>query len=128
MKKIFMLALVVLIVYAGAQGVSILKARGKLAEVVADQLDCVGDDSPETVKKKLVDEARALGIDLHPANIQIKYEDTDARTPAQNFVAGFVTFVNKRVEIRLSYNASWAGMIPWPQEIESFKIRQIQAQ
>jgi hypothetical protein len=73
-----------------------------------------------------VDEARKLGIELSPSDIQIKYEDTDVRSVAQQYTARIATFVNKRAEIKLSYNA-YLAVIPLREEIEDFKIRQIQA-
>ena len=127
MKKVVTLAFVALIGYAVWQWVNILEARGSLAKVVNQQLDFVNETSQATVKQKLVDEAHKLGIELSSADIQIKYEDTDVRSVAQNFTARIAAFVNKRAEIKLSYNAYLAVIIPLRQEIEDFRIRQIQA-
>jgi hypothetical protein len=126
MKKIVTLAFVVLIGYAVWQWINILEAKGSLAKVVNQQLDFVNENSQPAVKQKLVDEARKLGIELSPTDIQIKYEDTEKRSVAQNFTARILTFVNKRAEIKLSYNA-YLAVIPLRQEIEDFRIRQIQA-
>ena len=127
MKK-FLIAVVVigLIWYTGSQLADIYKAKTDLAKVVDQQLDFVNESSQAAVKQKLVDEARKLGVDLSPADIHIKYEDTDVRSVAQNFTARIATFVNKRAEIKLSYNA-YLAVIPLRQEIEDSKIEHIQA-
>ena len=128
MKK-FLIAVVVigLIGYTVSRWADIDKAKTDLAKVVDQQLNSVDDNSQPAVKQKLVDEAGKLGIELSPADIQIKYEDTDVRSVAQKFTARIATFVNKRAEIKLSYNAYLVGMIPLRQEIEDSRIRQIQA-
>jgi hypothetical protein len=126
MKKLIgWLVVIGLVWYAASQWADIYKAKTDLAKVVDQQLNLVDDNSQPAVKQKLV--AHKLGIELSPADIQIKYEDTDVRSVAQNYTARIATFVNKRAEIKLSYNAYLVGMIPLRQEIEDFRIRQIQA-
>ena len=129
MKKLIGWVIVIgLIGYAVSRWADIYQAKTDLAKVVDQQLNSVDENSQPAVKQKLVDEARRLGIELSPADIQIKYEDTDVRSVAQNFVARIATFVNKRAEIKLSYNAYLVWIIPLRQEIEDFRVRQIQAQ
>ena len=127
MKKLIGWAIVIgLFWYTGSRWADIYKAKTDLAKVVNQQLDFINETSQPVVKQKLVDEARKLGIGLSPSNIQIKYEDTDVRSVAQQYTARIATFVNKRAEIKLSYNA-YLAVIPLREEIEDFKIRQIQA-
>ena len=122
---IIVVAVLVLIGYAVSQWVNNFKAKSDLAARVTEQLNFVDENSQPAVKQKLVDEARKVGIDLVPDNIQISYEDTDQQTMAEHFTAKVATFVNKRVTIRLSYTARLAG-IPLHQEIMDSHIRQIQ--
>ena len=127
MKKLIgWLVVIGLVWYAGSRWADIYQAKTDLAKVVDQQLNLVDEKSQPAVKQKLVDEARKLGIELSPADIQIKYEDSDVRSVAQNYTARIATFVNKRAEIKLSYNA-YLAVIPLRQEIEDFRIRQIQA-
>jgi hypothetical protein len=127
MKKLIGWAIVIgLFWYTGSRWADIYKAKTDLAKVVNQQLDFINETSQPVVKQKLVDEARKLGIELSPSDIQIKYEDTDVRSVAQQYTARIATFVNKRAEIKLSYNA-YLAVIPLREEIEDFKIRQIQA-
>jgi hypothetical protein len=126
----FLIVVVVigLIGYVGSRWADIYKTKTELAKVVEQQLSVVDDKSQPAVKHKLVDEASKLGIELSSADIQITFEDTDVRSVAQNLTARILTFVNKRAEIKLSYNAYLLGIIRLREEIEDFKIRQIQAQ
>ena len=134
MKKLIGWAIVIgLFWYTGSRWADIYKAKTDLAKVVNQQLDFINETSQPVVKQKLVDEARKLGIELSPSDIQIKYEDTDVRSVAQQYTARIATFVNKRAEIKLQiaqlnedYNA-YLAVIPLREEIEDFKIRQIQA-
>lgn len=125
----FLIAVVVigLIGYVVAQWTMIYRTRSDLAARAEQQLDLVDDKSQDMVKKKLVEEARKLGVTLVPADIQVKYENTAVRSLAQQYTAKIATFVNKRAAIQISYNARLVGFTR-PQKIEVFKIRQIQAQ
>jgi len=126
MKNFIIVAAIIVVVgYVTTQWANNFNAKNALAARVTEQLNFVDENSQPAVKQKLVDEARKVGIELDPANIQIAYEDTDQQTMAQHFTAKVATFVNKRVTIRLSYTARLAG-IPLHQEITDSHIRQIQ--
>ncbi len=126
--KTFLIVVIVigLIGYTASQLADIFNAKTNFAKVVDQQLNSVDENSQPAVKQNLVNEARKLGIELSLADIQIKYEDTDVHSVAQNLTARIATFVNKRAEIKLSYNA-YLMRIPIRQEIEDSRIRQIQA-
>ena len=127
MKTFLILVIVIgLIGYTASQLADIFNAKTNFAKVVDQQLNSVDENSQPAVKQNLVNEARKLGIELSLADIQIKYENTDVHSVAQNLTARIATFVNKRAEIKLSYNAHLMG-IPLRQEIEDSRIRQIQA-
>jgi hypothetical protein len=125
----FLIAVVVigLIGFVVSQWTGMLKTKNDLAARAEQQLDLVDDKSQEMVKKKLVEEARKLGVTVVPADIQVKYEDTDVRSLAQQYTAKIATFVNKRATIQISYNARFVGFTV-PEKIEVFKTRQISAQ
>ena len=128
MKGMIALVVVLLIGYAGLTWMKQFKTNGDFAERVDHELNFVDENSMGTVKQDLVNEAKKLGIDLKPADIYIKYEDTEQRTEAQHLVGNKldVTFVNKLVTITVDYVQPILG-IPFHKEITQSHIRQIQA-
>jgi len=128
MKVMIALVVVVLIGYAGLTGMKQFKTNGDFAERVNHELNFVDENSMDSVKQDLVNDAKKLGIDLNPADIYIKYEDTQQRTEAQHLVGNRldVTFVNKLVTITVDYVQPLLG-IPFHKEITQSHIRQIQA-
>ncbi len=128
MKVMIALVVVLLIGYAGLTGMKQFKTNGDFAERVNHELNFVDENSMDSVKQDLVNDAKKLGIDLKPADIYIKYEDTEQRTEAQHLVGNRldVTFVNKLVTITVDYVQPLLG-IPFHKEITQSHIRQIQA-
>ena len=128
MKGIIALVVVVLIGYASFTGMKQFKTNGDFAERVDHELNFVEENSMDSAKQDLVNEAKKLGIDLKPEDIYIKYEDTQQRTEAQHLVGNKldVTFVNKLVTITVDYVQPILG-IPFHKEITQSHIRQIQA-
>jgi len=128
MKGMIALVVVVLIGYAGLTGIRQFKANGDFSERVDHELNFVDENSMDSVKQDLVNEAKKLGIDLKPADIYIKYEDTQQGTVAQHLVGNRldVTFVNKLVTITVEYVQPILG-IPFHKQITQSHIRQIQA-
>ena len=128
MKVMIALVVVVLIGYAGLTGMKQFKTNGDFAGRVNHELNFVDENSMDSVKQDLVNDAKKLGIDLKPADIYIKYEDTEQRTEAQHLVGNRldVTFVNKLVTITVDYVQPLLG-IPFHKEITQSHIRQIQA-
>jgi len=128
MKVMIALVVIVLIGYAGLTGMKQFKTNGDFAERVDHELNFVDENSMDSVKQDLVNDAKKLGIDLKPADIYIKYEDTEQRTEAQHLVGNRldVTFVNKLVTITVDYVQPLLG-IPFHKEITQSHIRQIQA-
>jgi len=128
MKVMIALVVVLLIGYAGLTGMKQFKTNGDFAERVNHELNFVDENSMDSVKQDLVNDAKKLGIDLKPADIYIKYEDTQQRTEAQHLVGNRldVTFVNKLVTITVDYVQPILG-IPFHKEITQSHIRQIQA-
>ena len=128
MKVMIALVVVLLIGYAGLTGMKQFKTNGDFAERVNHELNFVDENSMDSVKQDLVNDAKKLGIDLKPADIYIKYEDTQQRTEAQHLVGNRldVTFVNKLVTITVDYVQPLLG-IPFHKEITQSHIRQIQA-
>jgi len=128
MKGMIALVVVLLIGYAGFTGMKQFKTNGDFAERVNHELNFVDENSMDSAKQDLVNEAKKLGIDLKPEDIYIKYEDTQQRTEAQHLVGNKldVTFVNKLVTITVDYVQPLLG-IPFHKEITQSHIRQIQA-
>jgi hypothetical protein len=124
---IAVVVVVALIGYVAVQWANVYRERSDLAQVVAQQLSFVDENSQAAVKQRLVDEARKLGIDLAPDDIHISYEDTDIHSMAQRYTSRIATFINKRAVIQLSYNARLVG-ISLHQEISDSKLKQVQAQ
>ena len=128
MKGMIALVVVLLIGYVGLTGMKQFKTNGDFAERVNHELNFVDENSMDSVKQDLVNDAKKLGIDLTPDNIHITYEDTERRTEAQHLVGNKldVTFVNKLVTITVDYTQPILG-IPFHKEITQSHIRQIQA-
>ena len=128
MKGMIALVVVLMIGYAGFTGMKQFKTNGDFAERVNHELNFVDENSMDSAKQDLVNEAKKLGIDLKPEDIYIKYEDTQQRTEAQHLVGNKldVTFVNKLVTITVDYVQPLLG-IPFHKEITQSHIRQIQA-
>jgi hypothetical protein len=128
MKVMIALVVVFLIGYAGLTAMKQFKTNGDFAERVDHELNFVDENSMNSVKQDLVNDATKMGIDLKPENIYIKYEDTEQRTEAQHLVGNRldVTFVNKLVTITVDYTQPLLG-IPFHKEITQSHIRQIQA-
>lgn len=128
MRQFLMAAVVIVLIgYVVTQWSRIYRTKSDLTAQAERQLDFVDDKSQDMVKKKLVDEARKLGVTLAPADIRVAYENTDVRSLAQRYTAKIATFVNKRAAIEISYKARLVGF-PLEEKIEVSKIRQIQAQ
>ena len=128
MKVMIALVVIVLIGYAGLTAMKQFKTNGDFEERIIHELNFVDENSMDSAKQDLVNEAKKLGIDLKPADIYIKYEDTEQRTEAQHLVGNKldVTFVNKLVTITVSYVQPILG-IPFHKGITQSHIRQIQA-
>ena len=129
MRSGIVLAVVVVVAGYGAIRVStIYKARTDLANRVEYQLDFVDESSLATVRQNLVQDAKKFGIDLTPANIDIAYADTVVESVAQRMVAKTgLQFQNKRINIRVRYQASLLG-IGLAQDISRSRIRQVSVQ
>ena len=127
MKVMIALVVVLVIGYAGLTAMKQFKTNTDFAERVTHQLDFVSDTSMDSVKQDLISDAQKLGIDLKPGDIEIKYEDTDQRTVAQNFVGRIgVQYVNKRVTITVDFIQRILG-IPFHKEIMDSHIRSVEA-
>lgn len=128
MKVMIALVVVFLIGYAGLTAMKQFKTNGDFAERVDHELNFVDENSMDSVKQDLVNDATKMGIDLKPEDIHIKYEDTEQRTEAQHLVGNRldVTFVNKLVTITVDYVQPLLG-IPFHKEITQSHIREIQA-
>jgi preprotein translocase subunit SecF len=128
MKGMIALVVALLIGYAGFTAMKQFKTNGDFTERVIHELNFVDENSMDTAKQDLVNEAKKLGIDLKPDDISIRYEDTEQRTEAQHLVGNKldVTFVNKLVTITVDYVQPILG-IPFHKEITESHIRQIQA-
>jgi preprotein translocase subunit SecF len=128
MKGMIALVVALLIGYAGFTAMKQFKTNGDFSERVIHELNFVDENSMDTAKQDLVNEAKKLGIELKPEDIAIRYEDTEQRTEAQHLVGNKldVTFVNKLVTITVNYTQPILG-IPFHKEITQSHIRQIQA-
>ena len=128
MKGMIALVIVLLIGYAGLTGMKQFKTNGDFAERVNHELNFVDENSMDSVKQDLINDAKKLGIDLKADDIHIRYEDTQQRTEAQHLVGNKldVTFVNKLVTITVDYTQPLL-LIPFHKEITQSHIRQIQA-
>jgi hypothetical protein len=128
MKGMIILVVVLLIGYVGFTEMKQFKTNGDLSERVSHELNFVDENSMDSVKQDLINDAKKLGIDLKSDDIHIQYEDTQQRTEAQHLVGNRldVTFVNKLVTITVDYVQPILG-IPFHKEITQSHIRQIQA-
>jgi preprotein translocase subunit SecF len=128
MKGMIALVVVFLIGYAGLTWMKQFKTNGDFAERVNHELNFVDENSMDSVKQDLINDAKKMDIDLKAEDIHIKYEDTEQRTEAQHLVGNKldVTFVNKFVSITVDYVQPILG-IPFHKEITDSHIRQIQA-
>jgi preprotein translocase subunit SecF len=122
------LVVVLLIGYAGLTSMKQFKTNGDFAERVNHELNFVDENSMDSVKQDLINDAKKMDIDLKPEDIHIKYEDTEQRTEAQHLVGNKldVTFVNKFVSITVDYVQPILG-IPFHKEITDSHVRQVQA-
>jgi preprotein translocase subunit SecF len=128
MKGMIILVVFLLIGYAGFTSMKQFKTNGDFAERVNHELNFVDENSMDSVKQDLINDAKKMDIDLKPEDIHIKYEDTDQRTEAQHLIGNKldVTFVNKFVSITVDYVQPILG-IPFHKEITDSHVRQIQA-
>ena len=128
MKGMIALVIVLLIGYAGLTGMKQFKTNGDFTERIIHELNFVDENSMDSVKQDLINDAKKLGIDLKLDDIHIRYEDTEQRTEAQHLVGNKldVTFVNKLVTITVDYTQPIL-LIPFHKEITQSHIRQIQA-
>ena len=128
MKGMIALVVALLIGYAGFTAMKQFKTNGDFTERVIHELNFVDENSMDTAKQDLVNEAKKLGIDLKAEDISIRYEDTEQRTEAQHLVGNKldVTFVNKLVTITVNYVQPILG-ISFHKGITESHIRQIQA-
>jgi hypothetical protein len=127
MKLALTLIVLAIVGYVVMQWSKIIETKDQLNKRIVEQLDIVDDTNQPEIRKKLVDDAGKLGVELSPNNIYIAYKDTDVRSVAQQFTANIATFINKRTTIHVSYTARLIG-IPLHEEIEESAVRQIQAQ
>ena len=128
MKRLLVVAIVVLIGYGFVQGLKAIKAKNDFAERVDHQLDFVSETSMDSVKQDLIADAKKLSIDVVPDDIHITYEDTEQQSVAQNIVGARldVQFFNKRIEIDVNFVQHILG-IPFHGNVIQSKIRQVQA-
>ena len=128
MKAFIIILVIVLIGYGGVKGMEMFKTKGDFATRVEKQLNFVSETSMDSVKQDLIADAKKLGIDIAPGDIEIAYEDTEQHTVAQNLVGRKVgvQFVNKRVTIRVDYVQRILG-IPFHENITQSHIRQVEA-
>jgi len=128
MRAVIILILVAVVGLGFVQTVNVFKAKSDLATRLERQLEFVDNNSMDSVKQTLVQEAQKLGITLSPANITITFEDTDRLTVAQKLVGKKVgaRFTNKRATISLGYTSRILGL-PFNQTITNSHIRQVEA-
>ncbi len=128
MKGFIIVVVVVVLGYGMVQWMHNFKANGDFAERVDRQLNFVDENSMDRVKQDVVNDAKALGIDITPKDVQVAYEDTEQQSVAQNLVGKKigVDFTNKRVTITVDYTQHILG-IPSHQTVTQTRIRQVQA-
>jgi hypothetical protein len=128
MKSVIIVIVVLAIGYGFVQGLNAYKAKDDFAARVEHQLDFVNNDTMDSVKRDLVQEAQKYGIALTPDNIRITYEDTEQRSVAQQLVGKKLgtEFTNKRISINVHYSARILG-IPFGQDITRSGIKQVEA-
>jgi hypothetical protein len=128
MKGVIIVIVVLVLGYGAIQWMNALKTKGDFAVRVERQLDFVKNDTMDSVKQDLVQEAQKLGIALTPDNIRISYEDTEQGSVAQQLVGKKLgaEFTNKRIGINVHYQARILG-IPFGQDITRSGIKQAEA-
>ena len=128
MKAFIIILVIVLIGYGGVKGMEMFKTKGDFTALVEKQLNFVSDTSMDSVKQDVIADAKKLGIDIAPDDVEIAYEDTEQHTVAQNLVGKKVgvQFVNKRVTIRVNYVQRILG-IPFHENVTESHIRQVEA-
>jgi hypothetical protein len=128
MKGFIIVVVVVVLGYGMVQWMHNFKANGDFAERVDRQLNFVDENSMDRVKQDVVNDAKAVGIDITPKDVQVAYEDTEQQSVAQNLVGKKigVDFTNKRVTITVDYTQHILG-IPSHQTVTQTRIRQVQA-
>lgn len=127
MKGFIIGLIVVLFAYGGVKSMEMLKTKGDFSGRVNHQLEFVSETTMDSVKQDLVADAKKLGIDITPADIQITYEDTEQRTVAQSFVARIgVQYVNKHVAITVNFVQRILG-IPFHQQVIESGNRSVEA-
>ena len=128
MKAAIVVILLLVVGYGFVQGIKVYKTKTDLETRLERQLDFVDPTTMNSVKQTLVQEAQGLGVQLSPDNIRIAYEDTEIRSVAQQIVGKKLgaQFTNKRITIDVHYTARILG-IPFGQDINSTKIRQVEA-
>ncbi|MCG3149511.1 MAG: hypothetical protein PCFJNLEI_02974 [Verrucomicrobiae bacterium] len=116
------------VIYIGAQALTVYRAKGELRQTVKRYLDFVDDNNSAEVKRDLVRDAQKLGVTLSPDNIHITYGDTDVQSAAQQLVGRKLgaQYHNKRVVITVRYTAH-VVMLPVALEVSEFKITQVSA-
>ena len=119
---------VLLAIYLTMQLSTMYKAKGDLAGRVDYRLDFVDEQSKESVKRDLVEDARKFGIELRPANIDIVYADTEQQTVAEKMVGSRLgaQFKNKQVGISARYEVRILG-VPISQTVTASKLKQVAA-
>src|SRR5262249_15849493 len=105
MKAAVWILIAVLIGYASVTGMQQFKSNNDFAGWVDHELNYVNENSMDSVKQDLISGAKKMGIDITPNDIDIKYEDTEQRTVAQNLVGKKLAmqYVNKKVTISVDY-------------------------
>ena len=128
MKGAIGLLIALLIGYAGVTAMQQFKVNTDFVDRVEHQINFVDENSMDSVKQELIADAKRLGIDIVPGDIDIKYEDTEQHTVAQNLVGKKLEmqYINKRVTISVDYVQRILG-IPFHKNVTQARIRQIQA-
>jgi hypothetical protein len=128
MKAFIIVLIIAVIGYGGVKAMEMFKTKGDFADRVDRQLNFVSETSMDSVKQDVIADAKKLGIDIEPGDIQIAYEDTEQHTVAQNIVGRKLgaQFVNKRVTISVNYVQHILG-IPFHENVTQSHIRQVEA-
>jgi hypothetical protein len=128
MKSVIIVIVVLGLGFGFVQGLNVFKAKTDFAERVEHQLNFVNNDTMDTVKHDLVQDAQKYGIQLTPGDIRITYEDTEQHSVAQQLVGRKLgtQFANKRISINVHYSARILG-IPFGQDITRSGIKQVEA-
>lgn len=125
MKKLFGVLVLVVIGVAIYQACSAISARLTLSTRVGSRLDEVDASTMDKVRQEVIADAGKLGLTLPPAQIEIRYEDSNVESAAQRLVGKIgMQFQNKRVTIVVRYDARICG-VPWAQEIRQTHLKQV---